>query len=83
MKALLINNKEIILDGVKYTGCPELEEYKEYTIVDEIPAFCGHAPLYVIEESDRWLLQMRFVVMTNRAEEEEGITLDEWLLQIK
>ncbi len=62
MKALLINNKEIVLDGVTYVACPELEEFQEYTVVSEIE-IPGRAPVYEIEESERWLLTMRFVPM--------------------
>lgn len=62
MKALLINNKEIIIDDVVYIACPELEEFQEYTVVSEIENIRqDHPNLYEIEESERWLLKQRFV----------------------
>ncbi len=65
VKALLINNKEIQLNGVTYQACPELEEFQEYTLISEIEntVHPNHPSLYEIEESDRWLLKTRFVPM--------------------
>lgn len=62
MKVLLINNKEIILNGITYVACPELEEFQEYTVVEEIKIL-DRPPVYEIEESERWLLTIRFVPM--------------------
>jgi hypothetical protein len=69
MQALLINNKEIIIEGRKYVACPELEEYQYYTVIAKIN-FPGRPLLYEIEESERWLLAMRFVPPGDDSENE-------------
>lgn len=72
MKALLINNKEICIDDTVYQACPELEEYKVYNVVTELfNPRPGHPDIYVIEESDRWLIKTRFVSLQSEDKEEE------------